>query len=358
MTKPVALITGITGQDGSYLAELLLEKGYEVHGVKRRSSSFNTERIDHLYRDPHETGTKFLLHYGDLTDATNLIRIIQEVQPTEIYNLAAQSHVQVSFETPEYTANADALGTLRLLEGIRILGLKDRVRFYQASTSELYGKVQETPQTEKTPFYPRSPYAAAKLYAYWIAVNYREAYGFYAANGILFNHEGPRRGETFVTRKITQAVAAIHLGKQDCLYLGNIDAQRDWGHARDYAEGMWRILQHPEPDDFVLATGETHSVREFVELAFKEVDVEIQWKGEGADERGICKKTNRTLIQIDPRYFRPTEVELLLGNPAKARAKLGWQHKVSFRDLVREMMTNDLKLIAGRPQGELKIDRV
>jgi len=290
MAKDVALITGITGQDGSYLAELLLEKGYEVHGVKRRSSSFNTERIDHLYRDPHFPGAKFFLHYGDLTDATNLIRIIQEVQPTEIYNLAAQSHVQVSFETPEYTANADALGTLRLLEGIRILGLKDRVRFYQASTSELYGKVQETPQTETSPFYPRSPYAAAKLYAYWITVNYREAYGFHASNGILFNHEGPRRGETFVTRKITQAVAAIHLGKQDCIYLGNIDAQRDWGHARDYAQGMWLMLQQAQPDDYVLATGETHSVREFVELAFKEVGIEIKWQGSDIKECGLCKK--------------------------------------------------------------------
>ena len=276
MTKPVALISGITGQDGSYLAELLLQKGYEVHGIKRRSSSFNTERVDHLYRDPHLPGTRFHLHYGDLTDATNLIRILQEVHPTEIYNLAAQSHVHVSFETPEYTANADALGTLRLLEGIRILNLKDRVRFYQASTSELYGKGQETPQSETTPFYPRSPYAAAKLYAYWITVNYREAYGFHASNGILFNHEGPRRGETFVTRKITQAAAAIHLGKQDCLYLGNLDAQRDWGHARDYAEGMWLILQQREPDDYVLATGEIHSVREFVELAFAEVGIAIR----------------------------------------------------------------------------------
>ena len=283
MTKRVALITGITGQDGSYLAEILLEKGYDVHGVKRRSSSFNTGRIDHLYRDPHVPNTHFYLHYGDLTDATNLIRIMHEVQPTEIYNLAAQSHVQVSFETPEYTANADALGTLRLLEGIRILGLKDRVRFYQASTSELYGNAQETPQTEKTPFYPRSPYAAAKLYAYWITVNYREAYGFHASNGILFNHEGPRRGETFVTRKITQAVAAIHLGKQECLYLGNLNAQRDWGHSRDFAEGMWLILQQPEPDDYVLATGENHSVREFVELAFAEVGITIQWQGAGVE---------------------------------------------------------------------------
>lgn len=357
MTNRVALITGITGQDGSYLAELLLEKGYDVHGVKRRSSSFNTDRIDHLYRDPHIPGARFKLHYGDLTDATNLIRIIQEVQPTEIYNLAAQSHVQVSFETPEYTANADALGTLRLLEGIRILGMKDRVRFYQASTSELYGKVQETPQTEKTPFYPRSPYAAAKLYAYWIAVNYREAYGFHASNGILFNHEGPRRGETFVTRKITQAVAAIHLGKQECIYLGNIDAKRDWGHARDYAEGMWLMMQQPVPDDYVLATGETHTVREFLELAFKEVGVDIQWKGIGVDERGYCKSTHRTVVQIDPRYFRPTEVELLLGNPAKAYSKLGWKHKVGFRDLVREMMANDLKLISERPEGRLQIDR-
>jgi GDPmannose 4,6-dehydratase len=357
MTKRVALISGITGQDGSYLAELLLEKGYDVHGVKRRSSSFNTERIDHLYRDPHLPETRFFLHYGDLTDATNLIRIIQEVQPTEIYNLAAQSHVQVSFETPEYTANADALGTLRLLEGIRILGLKDRVRFYQASTSELYGKVQETPQTEKTPFYPRSPYAAAKLYAYWITVNYREAYGFHASNGILFNHEGPRRGETFVTRKITQAAAAIHLGKQDCLYLGNLDAQRDWGHARDFAEGMWLILQQPQPDDYVLATGETHSVREFVELAFAEVGIAIQWQGAGVKEFGLCKKTKRTLVRVDPHYFRPTEVETLLGNPAKARAKLGWKHQVSFRELVREMMAHDLKLISERRDGELKIDR-
>ena len=357
MTKRVALITGITGQDGSYLAELLLEKDYDVHGVKRRSSSFNTDRIDHLYRDPHLPGAHFFLHYGDLTDATNLIRIIQEVQPTEIYNLAAQSHVQVSFETPEYTANADALGTLRLLEGIRILGLKDSTRFYQASTSELYGQAQETPQTEKTPFYPRSPYAAAKLYAYWITVNYREAYGFHASNGILFNHEGPRRGETFVTRKVTQAVAAIHLGKQECLYLGNLDAQRDWGHARDYAEGMWLILQQPKPDDYVLATGETHSVREFVELAFAEVGIAIQWQGTGAKECGVCKKTKRKLVQVDPRYFRPTEVEMLLGNPAKAHTKLGWKHKIGFGGLVREMMANDLKLISERPDGGMKIDR-
>jgi GDPmannose 4,6-dehydratase len=348
MTKRIALITGITGQDGSYLAELLLEKGYDVHGVKRRSSSFNTERVDHLYRDPHLPGGHFFMHYGDLTDATNLIRIIQEVQPDEIYNLAAQSHVQVSFETPEYTANADGLGTLRLLEGIRILGLREKVRFYQASTSELYGKVQETPQTERTPFYPRSPYAAAKLYAYWITVNYREAYGMHASNGILFNHEGPRRGETFVTRKVTQAVAAIHTGKQDCLYIGNLDAKRDWGHARDYAEGMWRILQQSEPDDYVLATGEAHSVREFVELAFGEIDISIRWEGEGSQERGICGKSNRTLVRVDPRYFRPTEVDLLLGDPAKARAKLGWTHRIGFRDLVREMVASDLKAGATR----------
>jgi GDPmannose 4,6-dehydratase len=357
MSKRVALITGITGQDGSYLAELLLEKGYEVHGVKRRSSSINTERIDHLYRDPHLPNTHFFLHYGDLTDATNLIRIMQEVQPTEIYNLAAQSHVQVSFETPEYTANADALGTLRLLEGIRILGLKDSTRFYQASTSEMYGAVAESPQSETTPFAPRSPYAAAKLYAYWITVNYREAYALHASNGILFNHEGPRRGETFVTRKITQGVAAIHLGKQDCLYLGNLHAQRDWGHARDYAEGMWLMLQQSEPGDYVLATGETHSVREFVELAFAETGVAIAWQGSGVNETGICKKTKRTLVRIDPRYFRPTEVEMLLGNPAKAQSKLGWKHKVGFKELVQEMLAEDLKLIGGRSDGGLKIDR-
>src|SRR5450631_547284 len=342
MSDRVEFITGVTGQDGAYLAELLLGKGYVVHGVKRRSSSFNTERVDHLYHDLHEGNVRFFLHYGDMTDATNLIRIVQDVRPTEIYNLAAQSHVQVSFETPEYTANADALGTLRLLEGIRILGLKNSVRFYQASTSELYGKVQETPQTEKTPFYPRSPYAAAKLYAYWIAVNYREAYGFHASNGILFNHEGPRRGETFVTRKITQAVAAIHLGKQDCLYLGNINAQRDWGHARDYAEGMWLILQRPQPDDYVLATGETHSVREFVELAFAEIGIAIHWQGAGVKEHGICKKTKRTLVRVDPRYFRPTEDETLMGNPAKARTRLGWKHQIGFQELVREMVASDL----------------
>jgi GDPmannose 4,6-dehydratase len=355
MTKPVALITGITGQDGSYLAELLLAKGYEVHGVKRRSSSFNTERIDHLYQDPHLSGVRLHLHYGDLTDATNLIRILQEVQPSEIYNLAAQSHVQVSFETPEYTANADALGALRLLEGMRILGLKDRVRFYQASTSELYGNAP-TPQNEETPFRPRSPYAAAKLYAYWITINYREAYGFHASNGILFNHEGPRRGETFVTRKITQAVAAIKLGKQERLYLGNLDAQRDWGHARDYAEGMWMILQQAKPDDYVLATGESHSVREFVELAFAETGVTIRWDGKGVDEKGVCAKSGRVLVQIDPRYFRPTEVDTLLGDSAKARKALGWKPRVGFRELVHEMVAADLKVIAGHSDTRLKAD--
>ena len=355
MTKPVALITGITGQDGSYLTEFLLAKKYEVHGIKRRSSSFNTERIDHLYRDPHLSDVHLHLHYGDLTDATNLIRVMQEAQPTEIYNLAAQSHVQVSFETPEYTANADALGTLRLLEGIRILGLRDRVRFYQASTSELYGN-SPAPQNETTPFAPRSPYAAAKLYAYWITVNYREAYDFHASNGILFNHEGPRRGETFVTRKITQAVAAIHLGKQDCLYLGNLDAKRDWGHARDYAEGMWLILQQKKSDDYVLATDETHSVREFVELAFGEIGINLEWKGTGKDEQGLCKKTGRTLVQIDPRYFRPTEVELLLGDSTKARKQLGWKPRVGFRDLVREMVASDLKVKATQSDMRLKAD--
>jgi len=342
MTDRIALITGVTGQDGALLAELLLGKGYAVHGVKRRSSSFNTGRVDHLYHDPHEEGVRFLMHYGDMTDATNLIRIMQEVQPTEIYNLAAQSHVAVSFETPEYTANADALGTLRLLEAIRILGMRDRVRFYQASSSELYGKVQETPQKETTPFYPRSPYAAAKLYAYWITVNYREAYGFYACNGILFNHEGPTRGETFVTRKVTRAVAAIKLGRQKQLYIGNLDAKRDWGHARDYVEGMWRILQQPEPDDYVLATGETHSVREFVELAFAETGRAIRWQGKGVDEKGVDAKTGELLVEVDPRYFRPTEVDLLLGDPTKARQKLGWKHTTTFRELVKEMVAADL----------------
>jgi len=343
MANPVALITGATGQDGAYLAELLLAKGYVVHGIKRRSSSFNTARVDHLYHDPHGPGVRFFLHYGDMTDATNLIRIIQEVQPTEIYNLAAQSHVLVSFETPEYTANADALGALRLLEAIRILRLEDKVRFYQASTSELYGLVQEVPQRETTPFYPRSPYAAAKLYAYWITVNYREAYRMHASNGILFNHEGPTRGETFVTRKITRAVAAIELGLQDKLFLGNLSARRDWGHARDYVEGMWLIVQQPEPDDYVLATGEQHSVREFAERAFAHVGRTIAWRGSGITEQGIDARDGRVLIEVDPRYFRPTETGTLLGDPSKARQRLGWRHKVSFDELVREMVDADLQ---------------
>jgi len=346
MAKRVALVTGATGQDGAYLAEFLLRKDYVVHGIKRRSSSFNTGRVDHLYQDPHATGLRFVLHYGDMTDATNLIRIVQDTQPDEIYNLAAQSHVQVSFETPEYTANADGLGALRLLEAIRILGMEKRVRFYQASTSELYGAVREIPQRETTPFYPRSPYAAAKLYAYWITVNYREAYGLHASNGILFNHEGPTRGETFVTRKITRAVAAIKQGSREILFLGNLDARRDWGHARDYVEGMWRILQQAEPDDYVLATGDAHSVREFVELAFAEIGVGIAWKGKGLDEEGIDATSGRVLVKVDPRYFRPTEVDLLLGDPSKARAKLGWQHKVSFEELVAEMVAADLAAIA------------
>jgi GDPmannose 4,6-dehydratase len=345
VSNGVALITGSTGQDGAYLAELLLKKGYVVHGIKRRSSSFNTARVDHLYKDPHEQQVHFALHYGDLTDATNLIRIVQEVRPTEIYNLAAQSHVQVSFETPEYTANADALGTLRLLEAIRILRLEKQVRFYQASTSELYGKAQEIPQRETTPFYPRSPYGAAKLYAYWITVNYREAYGMHASNGILFNHEGPTRGETFVTRKITRAVAAIELGLQDRLFLGNLDARRDWGHARDYVEGIWLILQQPAPDDYVLATGEAHSVREFVEQAFACVGRRLQWQGAGAEEKGVDARDGRTLVGIDPRYFRPTEVDVLLGDPTKARTKLGWHHKVPFEALVREMVEADLAAV-------------
>lgn len=339
----VALITGITGQDGAYLAEFLLNKGYIVHGIKRRSSLFNTDRIDHLYQDPHEKGVKFFLHHGDLTDSTNLIRIIQETQPDEIYNLAAQSHVHVSFETPEYTANSDALGTLRLLEALRILGLTKKTRFYQASTSELFGKVQETPQRETTPFYPRSPYAAAKLYGYWITINYREAYGIYACNGILFNHESPVRGETFVTRKITRAVTRIKLGFQKDLYLGNLDAKRDWGFAGDYVEAMWLILQQENPEDFVIATGETHSVKEFVELAFQNVGIEIIWKGEGVEEKGIDKSTGNILVHIDPRYFRPTEVELLLGDASKAREKLGWKPKVAFKQLVEMMVKEDLK---------------
>ena len=338
-----ALITGVTGQDGSYLAELLLQKNYIVHGVKRRASSFNTERIDHLYVDPHEASPSFFLHYGDMTDATNIIRIVQETQPDEIYNLAAQSHVQVSFETPEYTANADGLGTLRLLEAVRILGLGGRTRFYQASTSELYGLVQETPQRESTPFRPRSPYAAAKLYAYWITVNYREAYGFHASNGILFNHEGPRRGETFVTRKITRAVAAIAQGRQARLYLGNLDAARDWGHASDYAQGMWLMLQQPEPDDFVLATGESHSVREFVERAFTHIGRTVAWRGHGVDEVGYDRTTGDILVQVDPRYFRPTEVDFLKGDSGKARQRLGWRPSVGFDDLVREMVEGDLQ---------------
>src|SRR5579862_6116626 len=341
----VALITGATGQDGAYLADFLLRKGYRVHGVKRRSSSFNTQRVDHLYRDPHESGVLFHLHYGDLTDSTNLIRLVQEVRPDEIYNLAAQSHVKVSFETPEYTANADALGTLRLLEAIRILRLEDKVRFYQASTSELYGMAQETPQRETTPFYPRSPYAAAKLYAYWITINYREAYGMHASNGILFNHEGPTRGETFVTRKITRAVAAIELGLQNKLFLGNLDAKRDWGHARDFVEGMWLMLQQATPDDYVLATGETHAVREFVEKAFAHVGRRIEWHGSGRDEKGLEAGTGRTRVEIDARYFRPTEVDILCGDPSKARAKLGWSHKVSFDALVREMVNSDLETV-------------
>jgi GDPmannose 4,6-dehydratase len=338
-----ALITGITGQDGAYLAGFLLKKGYEVHGIKRRSSSFNTGRVDHLYVDPHEKDVRFFMHYGDLTDATNLIRIIQETQPDEIYNLAAQSHVQVSFETAEYTANGDALGTLRLLEAIRILNLEDKARFYQASTSELYGKVQEIPQSETTPFYPRSPYAVAKLYAYWITVNYREAYGMFACNGILFNHESPVRGETFVTRKITRAVARIKLGLQDKLYLGNLDSKRDWGYAGDFVKAMWLILQQDEPDDFVIATGEAHSVREFVEKAFQEVGMPVTWEGSGVQEIGKDSGTGKTLVQIDPGYFRPTEVDYLLGDPSKARSKLGWEPNVSFDDLVKMMVREDLK---------------
>ena len=337
-----ALITGVTGQDGAYLAELLLEKGYEVHGIKRRSSSFNTARIDHLYRDLHEADVRFKMHYGDLTDATNLIRIIQEVQPDEIYNLAAQSHVQVSFETPEYTANSDALGTLRLLEAIRILGLEKKTRFYQASTSEMFGLVQETPQRETTPFYPRSPYGAAKVYAYWITVNYREAYGIFSCNGILFNHESPLRGETFVTRKITRAVARIKLGFQEKIYLGNLDAKRDWGHAADFVKAMWLMLQQDQPEDFVIATGQTRTVREFVENAFTEIGVEIAWRGSGIDEVGYDKSTDQVRVEIDSRYFRPTEVELLLGDPTKAKEKLGWEAEISFADMVRSMVAEDL----------------
>lgn len=341
MTK-TAFITGITGQDGALLSELLLGKGYTVHGLKRRASLIgNTARIDHLYEDPHELNPQLVLHYGDMTDSTNLIRLLQDTQPDEIYNLAAQSHVQVSFETPEYTANADALGTLRLLEAIRILRLENKSRFYQASTSELYGLVQEVPQRETTPFYPRSPYAVAKLYGYWITVNYREAYGMFASNGILFNHEGPTRGETFITRKVTRAVAAILAGKQDCLFLGNIEAKRDWGSARDYVEGMWRILQHDKADDFVLATGETYSVRQFVEAAFEEAGVQVAWEGSGVDEIGKDAKTGKILVRIDPRYFRPTEVDLLVGDASKAKNLLNWEPKTRFRELVAEMVRSD-----------------
>ncbi|KAI0826209.1 hypothetical protein BC629DRAFT_1454097 [Irpex lacteus] len=341
--RKVALISGITGQDGSYLTELLLSKGYDVHGIIRRSSSFNTNRLQHLYEDQHERPNKFKLHYGDLSDSTNLVYIIAQVQPTEVYNLGAQSHVKVSFEMAEYTGDVDGLGTLRLLDAIRTCGLEKHVRFYQASTSELYGKVVETPQSETTPFYPRSPYGVAKLYSYWITVNYREAYGMYACNGILFNHESPRRGRTFVTRKISRAAADISLGKQSCLYLGNIDAKRDWGHARDYVEGMWRMLQQPHAEDFVLATGETHPVREFVEKAFGILGIEIQWRGSGVEEEGIDVKTGKVIVKVDPRYFRPAEVELLLGNPAKAERVLGWKRKVDFESLVKEMVEMDLK---------------
>ncbi|MFN4088263.1 MAG: GDP-mannose 4,6-dehydratase [Alphaproteobacteria bacterium] len=347
MTRKVALITGATGQDGAYLSEILLERGYEVHGLKRRSSSFNTARVDHLYVDPHEAPTRFHLHYGDMTDATNLIRLVQEVQPTEIYNLAAQSHVLVSFETPEYTANADALGTLRMLEAIRILGMEERVRFYQASTSELYGNAP-APQDETTPFQPRSPYGVAKLYAYWITVNYREAYGIHASNGILFNHESPIRGETFVTRKITRAVAAITHGLQKTLWLGNLDALRDWGHARDYAEGMARIVAQPEPDDYVLATGEAHSVRDFVERAFAHAGRTVVWHGGGVDEVGLDDRTGETLVAVDPRYFRPTEVAHLVGDARKARERLEWRPAVDFGSLVREMVEADMRAVADR----------
>lgn len=346
-----ALLTGVTGQDGAYLAELLLEKGYQVHGIKRRSSQFNTQRIDHLYQDPHEPDPKLVLHYGDLTDSTNLIRVIQEVQPDEIYNLGAQSHVAVSFESPEYTANSDAMGTLRLLEAVRILRMEDKVRFYQASTSEMYGQVREVPQRESTPFYPRSPYGAAKLYGHWITVNYRESYGLYACSGILFNHESPRRGETFVTRKITRALARIHLGLDDCLYLGNLNALRDWGHARDYVEAQWLMLQQEEPDDYVIATGMQHSVRDFVNAAAARLDIEIEWRGTGDSEHGVvarapqdsCARPGERIVAVDPRYFRPAEVDTLLGDPSKARKKLGWLPKISFKELVAEMVEKDVE---------------
>jgi GDPmannose 4,6-dehydratase len=339
-----ALITGITGQDGAYLAELLLGKGYEVHGIKRRASSFNTDRIDHLYQDPHASGVRLFLHYGDLTDATNLIRIIQEVQPDEIYNLAAQSHVAVSFETPEYTANSDAVGTLRILEAIRILGLEKKTRFYQASTSEMFGKVQEVPQRETTPFYPRSPYGAAKVYAYWITVNYREAYGIYACNGILFNHESPIRGETFVTRKITRALARISVGLESCVYLGNLDSLRDWGHAKDFVRAQWLMLQQDKAEDFVIATGEQHSVREFVALAGQQLGMKLEWRGKGLEEHAIDTRNGSPIVKVDPRYFRPTEVDSLLGDASKARAKLGWKPECSFADLVKEMVAADLEI--------------
>ncbi len=352
MAAKTALITGVTGQDGAYLAQLLLDKGYNVHGVKRRSSSFNTGRIEDIYQDPHVENSRFHLHYGDLTDSTNLIRLVQQTQPDEIYNLAAQSHVAVSFETPEYTANADGIGTLRLLEAIRILGMEKTTRFYQASTSELYGLVQEVPQRETTPFYPRSPYAAAKLYAYWIVVNYREAYGMHASNGILFNHESPLRGETFVTRKITRAAAAIKLGRQDKLFLGNLDAKRDWGHAREYVRGMWLMLQQDQPDDYVLATGETTPVRTFVEWAFADAAITLRWEGEGVEEKGYCAETGKCLVEVDPRYFRPTEVDLLIGDPTQAKEKLGWVHETSPRDLAREMVLADLEVMKTAPIGK------
>jgi GDPmannose 4,6-dehydratase len=345
MKRKRAMVTGVTGQDGAYLAELLLKKGYEVHGIKRRSSSFNTGRVDHLFTDPHIQDGKFFMHFGDMTDSTNLIRLVQTIQPDEIYNLAAQSHVQVSFDTAEYTANADGLGPLRILEAIRILGLENTTRFYQASTSELYGEVTETPQTENTPFKPRSPYAVAKLYGYWITVNYREAYNIHASNGILFNHESPIRGETFVTRKITRGVAAIELGRENKIFLGNINALRDWGHAKDYVEGMWRMLQQDKPGDYILATGEQHSVREFVELSFAELGRKIIWRDTGLDEKGIDQKTGDILVEIDPRYFRPTEVQALLGNPSKAHTKLGWEHTISFQQLVSEMVKHDYDLL-------------
>ena len=343
MSNKKALITGITGQDGAYLAEFLLKKGYEVHGIKRRTSLFNTDRIDHLYQDPHTDNQKFVLHYGDMTDTSSLIRIIQQIQPDEIYNLAAQSHVAVSFEEPEYTADSDAIGALRILEAIRILGFEKETRYYQASTSELFGKVQEIPQKETTPFYPRSPYAVAKMYAYWVTVNYREAYGIYACNGILFNHESPLRGETFVTRKITRGLARIKEGLDECLYLGNMDAKRDWGHARDFVEAQWMMLQQDEPEDFVIATGEQHSVREFVEIASKKIGIDITWSGSGVDEKGTDQHGN-IIVQVDPRYFRPTEVETLLGDPSKAKEKLGWVHKTSFDNLVKEMVDEDLQI--------------